>query len=561
MPNVEINGQVVAFPDSLPPDQLQAAVAAAAGQMAPSGPPPSTVESVAQGLGDPVHGGAQLLAHSLPGGMVDAVNSATRYVNDLPVVGPVTRALGMTPATPAELDRRVQGRERDYQARRGPDAGTDWARYAGKVASGIPIALATRNPQSLIGSVGVGATQGAATAALDPVVGPGDYWEQKGGQVALGGAVGGAAGPVGYVLGRAIAPRLTPAVREMHEAGVQMTPGQMIGGGARRIEDAAASIPVIGDQVRSAQRASVESFNRAAANRVLRPLGHRVPDAVPAGRELVQHVAGRVSAAYDDALANVKPFTGDLRFVQEVRTAADQIVDPTLRDRFVNLIANKVGSRAQGAIDGPTYQTIKSELGQLAANYRGSALASERELGEALLDTAAAFQGLLSRTNPQVRAALQRADKAYEGFIRFQTAAGRIGAVDGVFTPAQLSNATREADRSLRHSAYARGTAPMQGFADAAKNVLPATVPDSGTPYRALVSGALLGGLGGAQVGVPLSGAAAGAGLAAAYSPTAQRWMQAAIASGRPEAIDAVGRMLARSGGLVGAPAVGPSRP
>lgn len=557
MPNVEINGQVVAFPDSLSPDQLQAAVSAAAGQMPRSGPAPSMIESVAHGVADPIHGGAQLLTHSLPGGVVDAVNDATRYVNELPVVGPVTRALGMTPATPAQIDETVRTREADYQARRGPEAGTDWGRYAGKIAAGIPVALATRNPQSLIGSVGVGATQGAALSALDPVVAAGDYWSNKGEQVATGAAVGGAAGPVGYAIGRAIAPRVSDAVRTLDDAGVQMTPGQMIGGGVRRVEEAAASIPLVGDQIRAAQRTGVESFNRAAANRVLKPLGHRVPNSVPAGRDLVQHVAQRVGQAYDDVLPSVKPFDVDPRLVLDVRRAANQITDPTLQDRFISIITNKVGGRARGPIDGQTYQAIKSELGTLATNFRTSSLASERELGEALFDAQAAFQALLARTNPQVRAALTRADKAYEAFIRFQTAASNPAAVDGVFTPSMLNSAVRQTDRSLRHSAYARGTAPLQEFSDAAKDVLPRTVPDSGTPYRAMVAGALLGGAGGAQIGVPLTGAAAGAGLTAAYSPMMQRWIQAAIASGRPEALRAVGDMIARSGGLVSAPAVG----
>src|SRR5688572_8366082 len=64
----------------------------------------STGSRFMQGLRDPLDAGAQMLTRVLPEGVVSGVNKATQYVNELPGIGPVTKALGMTPATSQQID-------------------------------------------------------------------------------------------------------------------------------------------------------------------------------------------------------------------------------------------------------------------------------------------------------------------------------------------------------------------------------------------------------------------------------------------------------------------------
>lgn len=522
-------GDVIEFPDGTPDDVILRVMR----QNYPSpGPAPGFGERVATGVGDLVQGGAQLLVNALPEGVVGAVNRAAE-------------AVGIPGATAEQINRQTAERERAYQARRGPEAGFDWARALGQTAAAVPLALALPAGGSLAGAAAAGAGTGAALSALQPVT-EGDFTMGKVAQVGTGATIGAITGPVGHLIGRAIAPRLDPEVRALRDAGVSMTPGQIAGGGARTVENAATSVPILGTQIQNAQRRSVESFNRAVANRVLRPIGDRVDDAAPVGRDLMSDVAARVGRAYDDVLSRINPFGPDARFAREVARAQALVRTPNERATFNAILANDVVPRLQGArVDGPTYKTIEAELGRRAANYRGSSVAAERELGDAFLNVQRAFQSLLERTNPAQRADLARVNSSYAALLRMQTAAAKSGATDGVFTPAHLAQAVRETDRSLRKSAFARGDALLQDLADAAKNRLPSNVPDSGTAGRA----ALMALGGGYAAGVPLPALLAGAGAYGAYTPVGQSMLQALMTATRPPAVDVVGRAVAGSGG------------
>lgn len=515
--------------------------------------PVTAGQSLLQGATDPIHGGAQLLQRSLPEGAVNAVNDATAWVNRQPVIGPVTKALGMTPATPQQLNANVAQRETDYQASRqaAGDTGMDWWRVAGGLPGAVGMAAATKNPQTLMGALGQGAATGAATAALQPVPEDQDnYWSQKQGQAVIGAGLGAA----GAGLGRAIAPQVDPNVQALRQAGVQLTPGQAVGGAARRVEDAATSIPLVGDVVKGAQRRSLESFNVAAANRALEPLGQSLPKGTAAGREMVQDVAQRVSQAYDDAITQVRPFGPDTAFADELERIGKGFLTPGSKDTFAKALQENVVSRLQGGpVDGATYQTVKSELGRLAADYSGSSTAAERELGRAFGQVKTAMQDLLARQNPDAAPALKAADQAYGGLLRLQDAAGRVGATEGVFTAGQLSGAVRAGDKSLRHGAYARGEAAMQDLSDAGRAVLPSKVPDSGSPLRGYVGvGGLLGA--GGQLGVNPAALVTGGLATGAYTPWGARALTGLLAHESSPAVSMLGDTLARGGGPAAVP-------
>lgn len=530
--------------------------------------PATRTSRVLTGAGDLVHGGAQLLVNALPQGAVDAVNNATGWVNQQPVIGPVTRALGMTPSTSQQINQNVQQREVDYQeslrqAGLNPE-NADWYRVGGQIAATLPAAAAGPAAASLRGAIGLGMAQGAAINSLQPVTDPdANFWTEKARQVAIGGLTGGAGGAVSYGLGRLVSgsQSASPQVRALHDAGVEMTPGQIAGGTARRIEDSSASFPLVGSQIREAQRASVESFNRSVANSVLRPLRQRIDNTAEVGRGLIDDVYTRISAAYDYVLPRVQPFGADAQLAQDISNVSQQFLTPTARREFSSFLRDNVISRFDntGRMNGETWKRVDETLGRFIREYRGAADPAQREMGQAAQGVQQAFRGLLERANPNEAPQIRAANEAFARFIRMERASGAQGAADGVFTPAQFSNAVRMSDRSARRGQYARGDALMQDLADAGRSVLPATVPDSGTPERLMLAQLLSGGGLGAATAAATGGmgampVAAGIAGATAYSGPMRRMYQALLLAQRPDALEMAGRALAPIGSPVAVP-------
>jgi hypothetical protein len=162
---------------------------------APSGPAPS---GILKGLNDVAAGGGQLLAHMLPDSVVSVVNKATKFVNEFPVIGPVTQAIGMVPATPEELDQQIADTGKRYtDARKASGAtGIDWGRGAGQAIGTAPLAafLPAAGP-TLAGRAVAGASAGAAGGALQPVEDQGGYAGDKAAQIGLGAATGAVLAP------------------------------------------------------------------------------------------------------------------------------------------------------------------------------------------------------------------------------------------------------------------------------------------------------------------------------------------------------------------------------
>lgn len=492
---------------------------------------------------DVLDAGAQMLAHAVPSGVADAVNDATRYVNELPILGPVTKALGMTPASAQELDQQLASDERQYQAARAAtgQTGFDGARLLGGIAATAPLTAAMpAAAATLPGRVAAGAAGGTAFGLLNPVT-DGEYGAEKAKQAAIGAASGGALSAVGAGLGRMLAPRAAqnPQVRALLNEGITPTPGQIVGGTAQRIEDKLMSVPVVGDAIQTARRRGQEEFNRAALNRAVAPIGGRV---TAVGREGMQQVDSAISAAYDGLLPRLT-FRADAQFGREIGRLQQMVATlPEQQARqFESIVRSQVASRLtpQGAATGQHFKLIESEIGRLARTYGGSSVAGERSLGAALGELQTSLRGALSRSNPHLAPELGRINQAYANYVRLQRAAGGAGAESGVFTPAQLSAAVRGADSSVRKGRFARGEALMQDLSDAGKAVMGSKVPNSGTADRLFNLGAL-----GATVVNPTTPLLLGA-AAIPYLSGANR-VAASLLARRPEGVMRAGTSLER---------------
>jgi hypothetical protein len=502
-----------------------------------------------RGAKDVVDAGAQMLAHAIPEPVVNAVNAGAQYLNDLPLVGPVTKAVGLTPATPAQLDTSLANDEKAYQAARTAtgQSGLDAYRLAGNVAATAPIfagvpGAAVTLPQRIV----AGAAGGTATGLLNPVL-EGQYTpEEKLSQARLGAAFGAGGSTLGGLVGRAIAPKAAsnPQIQTLLKEGVTPTAGQLLGGTARTIEDKAISVPIVGDAIRAARTRGVEDFNRAALNRAVAPLGEKVTNV---GREGMQEVDQIIGNAYDSLLPKLT-FRADAKFGRELGKLQQMARSlPDGGKQFNDIVSSQVGSRlTNGFADGQGFKQIESEIGRLATNYRSSAVASERDLGNALGEVQTALREALQRANPKNAPELSKINKAYAQFTRLQRAASMTGADDGIFTPAQFSSAVRASDKTARKNAYAKGTAMMQDLSDAGRSVMNSTIPNSGTADR------LFAGLGALSTG--LYSPAIPAGLLAGaipYLPGVSRAAAAAMAR-RPDAAIKAGGLLEQASPVIG---------
>jgi hypothetical protein len=156
----------------------------------------------------------------------------------------------------------------------------------------------------------------------------------------------------------------------------------------------------------------------------------------------------------------------------------------------------------------------------------------------------------LPRVNPKLGNELKKINEGYANYARIRQAASSTatGAMEGVFTPAQLAQAVRAQDVTAGKGASATGRALMQDLAEQGTNVLGSKVPDSGTAGRIWLGTGLGAGTVATGTAIP---AAAGLGLASLPYLGKGRELTAAALTKRPAQAAEVARLLRQ-----GAPAL-----
>lgn len=317
------------------------------------------------------------------------------------------------------------------------------------------------------------------------------------------------AGPPG---GGSQDPEHVAAVKRLVEKGVELTPGKIAGGMTARIEEAAKSNPYVGQAVRDNEAKMTRSFNRAAYNEALAPLGEKVTkEEIPdnqIGRKGVDAVERKISAAYERILPKVK-FVPDDTFRTDVSglQAEASILPAAKKAQLRAIIQDRVMRPMRaGTLTGREFKTVESDLTHIAGDLRGAQDPWDRRMGDMIEDLQGHMRSQLERSSdPGVKKLLQANNKAWAAYTRIRTAAANRVLSGGVFTPGDLLAAVKRGDRSAGKGAFARGDALLQGFADDAGRVIPNRLPDSGTPERLAIMGrGMVGaGLGGAVGGLP----------------------------------------------------------
>lgn len=401
--------------------------------------------------------------------------------------------------------------------------------FVGNVVGTLPSMLATKNPV-----VGGAIAGGLLTESRDPLGVLKD--------TAIGGVTGGV---VGSVFGAAS--RLfrggDPAVRTLRAAGMdQMTPGQVLGGVVRRIEDKLISVPGVGDVIAARQAATIPALNRAAADDVLSSIGMKTPADLTPGHEMVGQIGKVVSNGYNRLLA---PLTVrlDAKFATDLKALAPDIASlaPADQAQVQAILQHQVSRRlGAGPIKGEALKEVESYLTGQIGKFRKTA--DKGEIADVLWDVQQAFRDMLARQNPAAAQTLKAYNLAYAKLMRLESAAAN--AVDGVASPAQLKQAVV---RGAGRRTAARGEGLLQDLANAGAKVIPQKVPDSGTAGR-LLNATIPG----------MISAVATSPVLPLYTGAGQKLVGTLFGGARPVAAQAAAELLARlkTPALVGSTAI-----
>jgi hypothetical protein len=382
------------------------------------------------------------------------------------------------------------------------------------IATGGPIsragvALATRLPKAL-GRLAPAAADIGVNAAYEG--GKALATGEDAGTAALYGG-GGAAG--GRFLVRAlggIKPMLSGAAQTLIDKGILPTPGKALGGVPGSIEDKLLSLPIVGDIGQLARKRGLEEYGRAEVNDALKPLNAKVNET---GSKAIDAAEARIGEAYKTALDGMD--MGTRHIDDAISKTRAQMAHISLLDKAQAAKLNKyIESRLAapnvrlGGISGDIAKTLDAEIGYLARKFSRSPNPSDHSLGEAFYTLQTNWRAQMAQAAddlgmPGKTALLTAANNAYKNLLPIVKASDKAMAQGGTFTPNQLQRS------------YGPYHQEQSALNEAAQEVLPSRVPDSGTAGR-LMLGAITAG-GGAAYDVGLTATAAVVAAAVASRP------------------------------------------
>lgn len=433
---------------------------------------------MARGVKDPVTGLSQLLYNALPSSVQQAGDKANNFLAEY----------GLTSKIPeGGFNEMVRQDEASYNA---PD-GVDWARLAGNVASPAnlgPGALLKAKALTTGGRrVAAGLGLGAAGGAMQPVTDE-DYSGALGRNVLVGGLTGGALSGVGQGLASIIKPKASanPDVSMMQSLGVDVTPGQALGGSSSKLEQKLTSVPFLGSQIEKRRQSTFDQFSNAMFNKAGKPIGFETKNK---GFEAIAELDDAVSDAYTKAIKKTSGVRIDNTFINNVANLSDLAAQTSNSDvkRVVDLQINKMLGKVTKAdqILPETWKELDASLGKLIRD-EGDFTAKN-----ALRQLQSEWRQAAARSNPEQAKLFSNADAGYKNLLILDKAAEAAAKQDGVFSPNQLYKSAKKfagSEKSIRQK-----TAPFLQEAIAAEKVIGNSVPDSGTAGRLAVGGGLLG--------------------------------------------------------------------
>lgn len=449
----------------------------------------ATVGSLATGMAQPVAGALQFAGINKPAQMLQEISEGFKQI-------------GGKPASVAEFAGEVA---------------SPLSMKAGKVGEQLvsKVPGLGKSVMARMGGAGVG---GSALTPTAPTESYTDFLSEKAKQVGVGGAGGAALGKATQAV---MSPQISQQMQMLKDMGMKyFTPGQLmsdiplLGRGMQATEKALTSLPITGSMIRRGLETSQEDFNQAIANRVLAPMGEKVPKNIPPGEEMVNYVNQRISDAYDTIApklkldnARYKDPTSPTGFTTSVKVFNDKLAEvtrnlpssveknhvKTVQEEFDRLILTPM--LKPGGMTGEEFRAAEKSLGSIANTYMRDP--QKYDVGAALKALQSELRQELINQNPRFAKELQGIHLAFRRHLPFEKAAGYIGAEGRVFSPQQLESAIRAQPQAKGQ--FASGRSLMYPEAQAGLDVMGRSLPSSGTAERLMTAGQLKAGLGGAE--------------------------------------------------------------
>lgn len=437
------------------------------------------------------------------------------------------------------------------------------AAMTGEIAGGAAAMLGINRAAGALGKAGTLLTRGGGIGG-DMAYGAGRGGLEGGPGGAVAGALAAGAGNkigggIASGTGAAVRGVSSPAVRYLADKGIPMTMGQMLGnrGVFGRTMNKLESVPLLGDALQGRRMEGVRAFNEEAFNQAVDPINGPMPGIGPDGIDAAQQAVGQ---AYADAYGGVN-LVPDQQFAQQAAPFIQQGSQvPVMGEQFDYIMQNQVKPLGQGGtLDGPRLQAALQALKGARSSF-----VKEGAMGNAAADAVSgvegAFNDMVARQAPDVLPKINAANAANRNVSTLSDAV--MSNADGLFTPAQLRRAGINNTKKFGgRNAAARGDIPFKELVGYGQDVLPSTIPNSGTADRGLAAAILPAALGGSAVGAQGLGqpevAVPLAVLAALTSKQGAKVAQKAL-TGRSNAARAIGtaiRKQKRRAGLFGAAA------
>lgn len=340
---------------------------------------------------------------------------------------------------------------------------------AGKVGDIVGTAI----PALAVPATGIvgGLAAGAALGTAQPVA-TGESRLQNALLGAAGGAAGGAVGKVFKALGGFGVPLARKAaVDTLQKEGIPLSVAQQTAAkGAQHVERASS---MISDAQSEFMATQTPAFNRA----VLRRIGVNDPEVTAATPDVLAPAKKKITDVMDNFADNTRTRVDDqlldgLGDIEESvsRKLPDSDAGP-IHKNISDILSN--AAKNNGELDGAFYQKLRSTLGDLSQDARYAPFAHHMQ---DVVDDA------VTRANPEASAAFGKARQAYRALKQIEPA---IDASTGNISPAKLM--TSLSNKANRNQAlYGMGDQSLMDLSKAAKQVLPETLGNSGTPERML---------------------------------------------------------------------------
>lgn len=279
--------------------------------------------------------------------------------------------------------------------------------------------------------------------------------------------------------GRTGPPTRSDSVRLLREAGVDMTPGQRIGGAAKTLEDIGMRLPGLGTAIRGARNRSIEGLNAAVVQDALQPIGGRISTETGIGGEMVADAQRQIGAHLDNAAAAIPAVKPTPEFAQGLWSIR-QGLPARLQGKFDEVLSAYLDPTLlnSGSMTGAQLRTAESRVNEAARSGLRATTMDDNQVGNALKEAVGEVQGLLeANATPEVSDALRNGRLAWAKIVRVLEASRRAGG--NRFTPGQFAGAV--AAKESRRDNIGRGTGLMQDLARASREVLPDQFGNPGT--------------------------------------------------------------------------------